>query len=144
MGIYEMASTALLSHVGTLALTDWEDELMPIYYPEVVKESEPKPDGTHLVLNLLKTDPVKLDTSSSNKTVSRKWILQITLKVRDGIGIVKPDIVIDKIVDAFPVAGMITGSGIALKITKPATTISRLASDAWVSYPVQVTVLHIS
>ena len=120
-----------MSHVRDLSITDWDDAVLPIYFPQVVDTDNPKPEYQHLRIDRLNSDPESLSVSGSKKNVSRKWIVQIKLMVRDGIGIVKPEIVIDKILDAF-VTGEVFSSRRFFAESKKATQSYSANTNGWV------------
>ena len=135
--------TAIFGHIASLAITDWDDEDLALYFPEVVNTGDAKPTSQHIMINLLSTDAKGLSVSGGHKNVQDKWIVQLTLRVRDGLGMIKPAIVIDKIVDAMPMAKTF-GGNLNLKVSSPPNVIQRLDGNEWIGYPVQVSVIHIS
>ena len=140
---HEDCGNAVMLYITGLDLTDWDNNEIPLYYPDVAA-SEPAPTGTHIRLDVFNTTPEKLCVEPGNAEVARKWLIQITVCVRDGIGIIKPSSVIDKITDAFPFAGRITSGDFSLKIVDAPEAIQRLKGDGWVKFPVQIPVLHIT
>lgn len=141
MGVDADAINVAFEKAQSIPLIDWNGEQIPLYWQNVdVPESPP---SRYVVCDLRNTSPQKVTVEPGNKCVYRIWVLQMGVVVPDNIGLEKPAIVTDQIVEAFPVASTF-GDAITLKVQDPARVAGGVKTGGRVLHPVQIRLMNIS
>lgn len=111
---------------------------LPCYWPNVAPPTAPA--NVHLRVNILPTRPSVISTGGKAK---RKWLLQIAVWVRDGVGVIAPANTGDAIAAKLPLGLVIVGALRTYTITEPAEPVAPVRADGWYATPYLFALEHI-
>lgn len=111
---------------------------IPCYWPNVAPPTAPA--NVHLRVNVLPTRPSVIGTCGKAR---RKWLLQIAVWVRDGIGVVAPAATGDAIAAGLPFGLVLTGTSHTYTITEQAEAVTPVTTSGWYATPYQFEVEHL-
>jgi len=111
---------------------------LPCYWPNVAPPTAPA--NVHIRVDILPTRPSVIGTGGKAR---RKWLLQVAVWVRDGVGVVAPAATGDAIAAELPLGAVITGAVRTYAITEPAEKVAPIKADGWYATPYLFTLEHI-
>lgn len=112
---------------------------IPCYWPNLYLPESP--ENVHLRASVGALRPRVVSTCGKTR---RKWLLQIAVYVRDGVGVIAPAEIGDDIAAKLPLNAVITGSLRTYTITEPMdTSIEAVRDGGWYAKPYQVELEHI-
>ena len=89
----------------------------------------------HILVDVINTEPTQ--TNICNGEAVHKWILQLTVAVRDGVGEIRPSQLADSLKNGLPFGAELTGGGHSFRISKTADIKSAQSLDGWLYMPAQ-------
>lgn len=119
---------ASFSHVNALA----QAMRLPVYWPNVALPGSPA--DVHLRVAIMPASPAIIKTSGRARF---RWVLQVSVYVRDGIGEIKPSDHANSLREGIPYGTILTGGSHTFRVIDRGTAAPSVFSDAWVFIPVQ-------
>jgi len=104
MGMRTAVLFAIEAKVESLAFTDWNNRTLKVYWQFV--DEQDKPDVPYIRGNVQKIRPDKTTIEAGNCGTEYMWLLQLSVVVKNNLGQVKPDGIIEQIEDAFQCAAV--------------------------------------
>lgn len=112
---------------------------MTCYWDNVAPPT--KPANTHLRVSVLPTSPAVINTCGKARY---KWILQITIWVRDGVGAIIPAEIMDALAAELKYGTEIIGSVNKYTVTDLWKSDTAIQADGWYAIPYQNILEHIN
>lgn len=111
---------------------------LPCYWPNVAPPTAPA--NVHIRVDILPTRPSVIGTGGKAR---RKWLLQVAVWVRDGIGVVAPAATGDAIAAGLPFGLVLAGASHTYTITGQAEAVTPVTASGWYATPYQFEVEHL-
>ncbi len=121
------AFEAFMAHVASFAT-------VPVYWPNVSDDLIGPPKSDHFRVSVLPVDPEGVDTCGGSRYT---WILQVSVFVRDGVGMVKPARLVDEIRAATPDGLRLTSNNYVFQTIAQCREAPPLHEGGWCITPVQ-------
>ena len=111
---------------------------LPCYWPNVALPTPPA--NVHLRASATSTRPRVIGTGGKARS---RWLLQIAVWVRDGVGVITPANTGDAIAAGLPLGLVIAGASRTYTITEPAEPVAPVRADGWYATPYLFALEHI-
>ena len=98
-------------------------------------KTQPDEKYTHLIVRFFPVPTRVLHPCSG--TGIRTWLLQVTVKIRDGLGELVATRLVDALADHLPVSHIFAGVDHSYRVVKPADPKPELVSGGWYAIPVR-------
>ena len=128
----------LLQAVFARTKTIADDLGLPCYWPNVALPTAPA--NVHLRASVMSIRPRVIGTGGKARS---KWVLQIAVRVRDGVGAITPANTGDAIAAGLPLGAVIAGASRTYTITEHAEPVASVRADGWYATPYLFALEHI-
>ena len=106
---------------------------LPAYWPNVAVIDNIA--NEHILVDVVNTEPSQ--TNIGDGEAIHRWILQLTVAVRDGVGEIRPAQIADGLKSGLPFGTELSGGGHSFRIIRTAEIKSAQSLEGWLYMPVQ-------
>ena len=136
MGMRTAVLFAIDAKVKSLTFTDWRGRTLKVYWQFV--DVPDNPTVPYIRASVQKIRPDKTTVEAGNCGTEYMWLLQLSVVVKDNLGQVKPDGIIEQIEDAFQFASVFGNDDVQLKVSDAPRAADGVPTGSWVEHPVQI------